>query len=130
MPVFWLFFCKKVYRDQRYVTIFTYDVMTQYVQCLLLFPRGGTVWYTMMTWCFTHNYRRHKTNEYHQYKFTGLNSSTAEHLLYAMKYKCHCHLMLDVINKLSVVKILNMKSLKTMMIKIICSYWTLLSFKR
>ncbi len=43
---------------------------------------------------------------------TGLNGFTAEQLLYAMKYKCNCHLMVDVVNKLPVIKILNMKSLK------------------
>ncbi len=41
---------------------------------------------------------------------TGLNGFTAEQLLYAFKYKCHCHLMVDVVmNKLPVIKILNMK---------------------
>ncbi len=34
---------------------------------------------------------------------TGLNDFTAEQLLYAMKYKCHCNLMLDVANKLAVI---------------------------
>ncbi len=94
--------------------------MTQYVQCIFI-PRGGTVWYTMMTWCFTHNYCRHKTNKYHQQK---LNGFTAEQLLYEMKYKCHYHLMLNVVNKLPVIKlILNMKSLKTIVLRIWLSSW-------
>ncbi len=34
---------------------------------------------------------------------TGLNGFTAEQLLYAVKYKCHCHLMVDVVNKQPVI---------------------------
>ncbi len=49
---------------------------------------------------------------------TGLNGFTAEQLLYAVKYKCHCHLMVDVVNKQPVVKILILKLLKTIVLRI------------
>ncbi len=49
---------------------------------------------------------------------TGLNGFTADKLLYAMKYKCHCHLMVHVVNKLPVIKILILKSLKTIVLRI------------
>ncbi len=45
--------------------------------------------------------------------WTGLNGFTAEQLLYALKYKSHCHLMVDVVNKQPVIKILSFKLLKT-----------------
>ncbi len=48
--------------------------------------------------------------------FTGLNGFTAEHLLYTMK--CHCHLMVDAVNKLSVIKILTLKTLKAIVLRI------------
>ncbi len=50
--------------------------------------------------------------------WTGLNGFTAEYLLHAMKYKCHCHLMLDAVNKLPVIKILILKSLKIIVLRI------------
>ncbi len=40
---------------------------------------------------------------------TSLNGFTEEELLYAVKYKCHCHLMVDVVNKQPVIKILILK---------------------
>ncbi len=49
---------------------------------------------------------------------TGLNGYTAEQLLYAIKYKCHCHLMVDVVNKLPVIKLLFLKSLKMLVLRI------------
>ncbi len=52
-------------------------------------------------------------------KLTGLDGCfTAEQLLYAVKYKYHCHLVVDVVYKLPVAKILNMKSLKTIVLRI------------
>ncbi len=49
---------------------------------------------------------------------TGLNGFTAEQLLYAVKYKCHCHWMVDVGNKQPVIKILILKLLKTTVLRI------------
>ncbi len=48
-----------------------------------------------------------------------------------MKHKWHCHLMLDVLNKLPVIKILNMKSLKTIVSFSMTSYsifWSLTAY--
>ncbi len=53
-----------------------------------------------------------KTKEYHQQKFT------AEQLLYAVKYKRHCHLMVDVVIKQPVIKLLILKLLKTIVLRI------------
>ncbi len=50
--------------------------------------------------------------------FTGLNGFTAEQLPYAIKYKCHCHLMVDVVNKLRAIKLLILKSLKMVVLRI------------
>ncbi len=47
---------------------------------------------------------------------TGLNGFTVEQ--YAAKYKCHCHLMVDVVNKQPVIKILILKLLKTIVLRI------------
>ncbi len=49
---------------------------------------------------------------------TGLNGFTAEQILYAVKYKFHCHLMVDVVNKQPVIKILILKLLKTIVLRI------------
>ncbi len=49
---------------------------------------------------------------------TGLNGFTGEQLLYAVKYKCHCHLMVDVVNKQPVIKILILKLLKSIILRI------------
>ncbi len=43
---------------------------------------------------------------------TVLNGFTAEQLLYTVKYKFHCHLMVDAVNKQPVIKILILKLLK------------------
>ncbi len=43
---------------------------------------------------------------------TGLDGFTAEQILYAVKHKCHCHLMVDVVNKPPVIKILILKLLR------------------
>ncbi len=48
--------------------------------------------------------------------FTGLNGFTAEQLLNTMK--CHCHLMVDAVNKLPVIKILILKTLKAIFLRI------------
>ncbi len=115
-------------------------------------PRGGTVWYTMTMWWFTKNYEMVliKQKNIISKKITGLNGFTAKQLLYAAKYKCHCHLKVVVVNKQPVIKILILKLLKTFWEygrdheyepvevrsddgrdgKIICSNWTLPSFKR
>ncbi len=53
-----------------------------------------------------------KTKEYHQQK------CTAEQLLYAVKYKRHCHLMVDVVTKQPVIKLLILKLLKTIVLRI------------
>ncbi len=49
---------------------------------------------------------------------TGLNGFTAEQLLYADKYKFHCDLMVDVVNKQPVIKILILKLLKMIVLRI------------
>ncbi len=59
-----------------------------------------------------------KTKEYHQQKLNWFEWLTAERLLYAVKYKCHCHLMVDVVNKQPVVKILILMLLKTIVLRI------------
>ncbi len=50
---------------------------------------------------------------------TGLDGFTAEQILYAVKHKCHCHLMVDVVNKQPVIKILILKLLRM----IVLSQW-------
>ncbi len=49
---------------------------------------------------------------------TGLNGFAAEQLLYVVKYKCHCHLMVDVVNKQPVIKILILKLLRMIVLRI------------
>ncbi len=38
--------------------------------------------------------------------------------MYAIKYKCNCHLMVDVVNKLPAIILLIMKSLKMVVLRI------------
>ncbi len=59
-----------------------------------------------------------KAKEYHLHNLNCLNGFTAEQLLYAVKYKCHCHLMVDVVTKQPVIKILISKLLKTIGLRI------------
>ncbi len=48
----------------------------------------------------------------------SLHSPAIVYYIYAMKYKCHCHLMLDVVNKLPAIKLLILKSLKMVVLRI------------
>ncbi len=91
----------------------------------IFFPQGGTVWYTMMT-C---NDVSHiitsgmKQKNIISKNWTGLNGFSAEQLLYEVKYKCHCLLKLDVVNKLPVINTLNLKSLKTTVLRTWLRSW-------
>ncbi len=64
-----------------------------------------------------------KQNNIMSKNVTGLNGCTAEQLLYEMKYKCNCDLMVDVVNKLPVIKIFILKSLKMIVLRIWLRSW-------
>ncbi len=112
-----LYFFLKCTRDTRLMNKYIF-LAAIFLHIWWLIPWGGTVWDTMTTWCFTQNYLSHKTKEYHQQKCNWFEWLTAEQLLYALKYKRHCHLRVDVVNKQPVIEILILKLLRMIVFKI------------
>ncbi len=91
IPVFRSFFimCKYIFPAR----LFPKHLMTQ---CALIL--SSSRWHYLIhndAWCFTQNDRRHKTKEYHQNWFEWL---------YCRAITVHSHLMVDVVNKQSVIK--------------------------
>ncbi len=73
--------------------------------------------YSLRGHCLIHNddmmFHSKLQNNIISKNVTGLNGFTADQLQYAVKHKsCHCHLMVDVVNKQPVIKILILKLLR------------------
>ncbi len=57
--------------------------------------------------------KRLSVSSLHFQRHNSLDGFTAEQILYTVKYKCPCHLMVDVVNKQPMIQILILKLLKT-----------------